>query len=442
MKDCLLLVSAGLMATALGCAAPVTSRADAGDASREDAPALDGAEAVIDAAEGGEVAEDANANARPNYHEDIAPLLAQRCVSCHSAGEIGPFALNTYADARARHAAIASAVPARTMPPWLPATSCQSFRDTRALTDEEIQRVERWSASGAPEGPARTPPERAAAVTLPWVDTEVDLGGEFVPRGVDGPLDQWWCFALDPGLTEEKVLIGYELVPTARSQVHHAGFVEAPLADARAIDASEPGLGWRCSGSVGVGSGRVLGSWAGGFGATLYPAQTGIRLRPGNALVLQIHYHLPSSGPPTPDRTRLRLQYARSPVAHEAEYWPMAVPGVSVPPRSVGHVQRATYTVASDTVLRAVQPHMHVIGRRVSVSLIEGERRTCLLDVPRWDHHWEEMFFYNPSAPLIARAGSTIEIGCTWDNATDAPVNEGLTVLDEMCDVSFITTRP
>jgi hypothetical protein len=85
---------------------------------------------------------------------------------------------------------------------------------------------------------------------------------------------------------------------------------------------------------------------------------------------------------------------------------------------------------------------MHVIGRRVSVSLIEGGRRTCLLDVPRWDHHWEEMFFYDPSAPVIARAGSTVEIGCTWDNATDAPVNEGLTVLDEMCDVSFITTRP
>jgi len=33
------------------------------------------------------------------YAKQIAPILQSRCVSCHQAGEIAPFALNTYADA-------------------------------------------------------------------------------------------------------------------------------------------------------------------------------------------------------------------------------------------------------------------------------------------------------------------------------------------------------
>ena len=37
--------------------------------------------------------------ALPTYHKDVAPILRKHCGECHRAGEIGPFALQTYDDA-------------------------------------------------------------------------------------------------------------------------------------------------------------------------------------------------------------------------------------------------------------------------------------------------------------------------------------------------------
>src|SRR5689334_13627725 len=36
----------------------------------------------------------------PTYHEHVAPILARACVSCHTAGGIAPFALDSYDAAR------------------------------------------------------------------------------------------------------------------------------------------------------------------------------------------------------------------------------------------------------------------------------------------------------------------------------------------------------
>ena len=35
------------------------------------------------------------------YHQDVAPLLARHCLSCHAQGGMAPFTLESYADARA-----------------------------------------------------------------------------------------------------------------------------------------------------------------------------------------------------------------------------------------------------------------------------------------------------------------------------------------------------
>jgi hypothetical protein len=375
----------------------------------------------------------------PTWHGQIAPLVAQHCAECHSAGGVAPFVLNSYADAFARHRAMANSVTARTMPPFMPGGTCQEFRDDRRLTDSEIALIREWSASGAPEGTPAPPPPVRGAPQLEWVDQVLDIGGDFMPRGVDGPLDQWWCFAMDPQLTESRVLVGYEFLPTVRGQVHHAGIVEAPTAAARAVDDAEPGLGWRCSGNVGVGSGRVVGSWAGGFGAVKYPAGTGLRLNPGQSLAVQIHYRLAPDGSAQLDRTRLRLQYARAPVPHETEYFGLGVQTVTIPARTMGFSDNYTVTMPTTSVIRAAQPHMHGLGRSIRVELVQGERRTCILNIPQWNYHWEEMHFYRDDS-IVVPAGSTLALHCVWDNPNNHSVVGGLTFEDEMCDVALLTT--
>ena len=38
----------------------------------------------------------------PTYSKDVAPILQKNCQVCHRPGEIGPFPLLTYSDARQR----------------------------------------------------------------------------------------------------------------------------------------------------------------------------------------------------------------------------------------------------------------------------------------------------------------------------------------------------
>lgn len=56
--------------------------------------------------------------ASPNFSRDVAPILYRRCATCHHAGEVAPFALLSYRDAKLHARQIAAAVEKRYMPPW------------------------------------------------------------------------------------------------------------------------------------------------------------------------------------------------------------------------------------------------------------------------------------------------------------------------------------
>src|SRR5215470_8027245 len=93
--------------------------------------------------------------ANPTFHADIAPILHEHCATCHRPGEVAPFSLLTYDDAAGRAALIAAAVEKRYMPPWKPEPGMGHFEGERRLSGEQIERIRRWVAAGAPEGDRR-----------------------------------------------------------------------------------------------------------------------------------------------------------------------------------------------------------------------------------------------------------------------------------------------
>ena len=94
----------------------------------------------------------AHAQPRLTFSKDIAPIVWSRCASCHRPGEIGPFSLITYDDVRRHAAQIATVTARRIMPPWKPVEGKGDFQSERRLTDAELQSLQQWIASGAPEG--------------------------------------------------------------------------------------------------------------------------------------------------------------------------------------------------------------------------------------------------------------------------------------------------
>lgn len=93
----------------------------------------------------------------PTYHRDIAPIMAQNCVSCHKPGEMGPFPLTNYEEVRRAGPAIHQSIRGRRMPP--DEKNPQHNRDfyQRTLRDKQLTKVVEWIEAGMPEGEKRKP---------------------------------------------------------------------------------------------------------------------------------------------------------------------------------------------------------------------------------------------------------------------------------------------
>src|SRR5689334_859686 len=54
----------------------------------------------------------------PTYARDVAAVIQTNCSGCHRPGEVAPFSLLSYDDARKRAKQIAAVAKTRFMPPW------------------------------------------------------------------------------------------------------------------------------------------------------------------------------------------------------------------------------------------------------------------------------------------------------------------------------------
>jgi hypothetical protein len=144
----------------------------------------------------------------------------------------------------------------------------------------------------------------------------IDLGSDYTPNAA--LTDDYRCFvvSVDPALTADQYLTGYEFIPGDALVVHHA--ILFAMGDATAeqravdLDAADPAPGYTCFGGTRTGSDLVVAAWAPGVGPTRLPAGTGPRLRAGRKMVLQIHYNLENGA--YPDHSRMRLQVASKPL--------------------------------------------------------------------------------------------------------------------------------
>jgi hypothetical protein len=98
--------------------------------------------------------------AAPTYTKDVAPILQAKCQNCHRRHQVGPFALETYEQARKRSKDIASVTEERSMPPWKPTPGVgPKLKHDQSLNHAEITVLAAWAAAGAPLGdPKDLPP--------------------------------------------------------------------------------------------------------------------------------------------------------------------------------------------------------------------------------------------------------------------------------------------
>lgn len=417
-------------------------RADAArpaDASlKEDAGGLEGDDAGLGA--------DAGAP-EVTWHRDVAPIVQDNCINCHRTGGIGPFSMEQYDTAAPKAAAMAGAVLSGYMPPWNASEGCQTHLDARVISDREKGVIARWAELGAPEGDPADGPPPPTFDTLDRIDVEGDPGVDYTPSGED----DYRCFIIDLGLTETEQVVALEILPGVSWMVHHVVLFQANILQAETADAVDPGPGWSCFGGPGVTTtspfdSAAVGAWAPGTPVTRYPPGTGVNIGAGNVIVMQVHYH-PESGAAEPDRTTVRMKLADAPVTSA---WVSSVYDgtFAIPPRDPAspdtlHESTVTWPVTIPGTLFGVFPHMHLLGRRISLRYVPpgGGASTCLAEVPSWDFEWQQFYFYDRPGGIRLETGGTLEITCAWARPTAGPTiywGEGSN--DEMCIVGLYVT--
>ena len=70
----------------------------------------------------------------PTYAKDVAPILFEKCASCHRPGEIGPMSFMDYQSTRPWARSIRLKVASGEMPPWDAAPNSMKMRNDRSLS--------------------------------------------------------------------------------------------------------------------------------------------------------------------------------------------------------------------------------------------------------------------------------------------------------------------
>ena len=399
------------------------------------------------------------------WHKDVSPLMQQKCGTCHVEGGIAPFALQTYADAFAHRAAIRSAVQARTMPPWPPAADCSTYQQDRSLNDTQVALLTRWVDEGAAEGnPAEAPAPVAPTGGLSRVDVRLEMADAYLPQRSP---DDYRCFLIDWPEARTRYITGFRADPGNRATVHHViAFLAQPdeVAAYQALDDSSPGPGYTCFGGPGgpdATRATWLGAWAPGSLGQDFPEGTGLSIEPGSKVILQVHYNDHGQRPGS-DRTAVVFKVDDS-VRKVAIVQPWANPGWprgTVPMRipagspDTTHFWSEQFTPYASSITGGVFQndvpvtvhsaglHMHTRGTRVRAEIQRASgNRECILDIPRWDFHWQGN--YTLQKPLQLWNGDRLNLECHWDNsapgATDRAWGEGTD--DEMCLGIFYLTQ-
>ena len=324
----------------------------------------------------------------------------------------------------------------------------------------------------------RTPPEPLPGSTLGPPSRSIKLSAgyasSYAPR--HDLEDDVRCFVVDLGLTENSWVTAVRWDIDTSAQVHHLGggaIDAAETAKARMLDLEKDPDGVNHPGYDCPGGARVR--YTAGFGANggldgvLYPEGTAVFVPAGAALLMSVHYSsrttrvaddsgvslwfttrrdlrplspsvqvqgpsdLPcpagvtmdaadpcsrayalahSSAAFSPDVVRWinDLAIRRCATSLDALWALPAAPGAAQYLLSRSCEGGLPYA----GTLHTVHSHMHTRGHASRVEVVRGGVAEVLLDIPRWDWHWESDYVFLRGVEVAA--GDRVRVSCSFDN--------------------------
>ena len=368
-----------------------------------------------------------------SYSEDIAPILQEKCVVCHTEGGLGPWAMTDYNMVLGFSPMIREVLRTKRMPPWHADPHIGVWKNDISLTTEQAQTIVHWIELGSPRGQGPDPLAETKVTHVDWPLGEPDLVLEIpeftVP--VSGVVDYQFPTVVNP-LDTGVWIKAASVQPGDREVVHHilAGTINPDTSEQKRQRLEFD---------------NYLIGYAPGNESHTFPADTGVYVPPGGEFLFQMHYT--PVGRETVDKSKIGLYFHTEQPENFYRQDVVVDPTITIPPNEARHQEVAYYTFDKPAVLHDLVPHAHYRGvaSKFELEKPDGSRET-ILSVPNYDFNWQRTYEF--VEPKNIEAGTRL-VHTTWyDNSAANPGNPdpertvpwGLQSWDEMLYGAFSYT--
>jgi hypothetical protein len=343
-----------------------------------------------------------------SYHDTIAPILERRCVSCHTEGGIGPWAMSDYQMVKGFAPMIREVIRTDRMPPWNADPNIGEFLHDKSMTADEIKTLVHWIEAGAPRGEGPDPLAVARAAPVDWPlgepDLIIDIPAYDVPAS--GVVEYQRPVVENP-LTEPRWMRASTVKVGSREAVHHVltGLLEEMPKSGLSNESR-----W----------GASVGGYAVGAESYISRENVGTYIPTGGAIGLQMHYT--PFGKPVTDKSQIGLYFYDEPPEMVQRNNVILDVSIKIPPKEGRHEESAYLEFPRDAVLYYAFPHAHYRGQSSTLAIRYPDgTEEMLLSLPKYDFNWQRSYEF--VEPLDIPAGSKLIARYTFDNSAANPAN-------------------
>ncbi|MGZ4116345.1 MAG: FlgD immunoglobulin-like domain containing protein, partial [Bacteroidia bacterium] len=324
-----------------------------------------------------------------------------------------------------------------------PDTTYSRFSHERLISASDRAAILNWIATGATKGDttlAPTPPTYSQYQLAGTPDLELTIP-TFTSNATT--TDSYVCFSMPSGLTQNRIVRAYEIIPGNPSIVHHV-IVNADTMGTTTSDLS--GTCYTASGDF------SLGGYAPGAPPTVFPSipplKMGITVKAGSRIVLQIHYPAGTAG--QQDSTKVRIYfypigttgirpvYVTTPLQN----WALNIPANTVQTFTSQYPSSGGIPYAIS--MFSTFPHSHKIATTIVNYAYSGVDTIPFIKINNWDFNWQGYYTFNHMVKVPA--GYKLFSKHIYDNTSSNPhnpssppvnVHAGVNTNDEMLFDSF-----
>ncbi len=375
------------------------------------------------------------------WHNQIYPLIRDKCMSCHRPGQAGPFPLETYQQVFDRRQMVRFVLENKIMPPWsMAAASSLLTNSEKYLSDSDRNKIIDWIDAGAIKGmeDAKSP---AHKWTKGWKYGQPDVvltSPDIIDIPAEGEI-KYQYISIPTDFDSDRYVKTVEVATLTPENTHHIILFVLPPVEL--IDKLMPGARKKTDfNRKELHQLALKGFFSGyipGLPGVTYTNNRAKLLPRGWRIVLQIHHQ--SNGKKAKDQPSIGLQFLDAPPEKVITTLAAANIDLHIPAGKANHLETAQFKFERHGEIVGLYPHMHLRGKAFRYELLypDGQKK-ILLDIPVYDPNWQQ--YYQFRQPVKIKSGSTLIASGWFDNSKgnfnnpdpETDVSFGLRTRDEM----------